>query len=538
MMAHIMMASEYLGLDIGRTAIKAVRFRRTFNGRESAAYFHQPIAPADSCADESEPSEHGAGYTPATAKLLKHFITRHGLGRTPIISTLSCRHVFFRPLALPFQPRAKLLKIVPFEVEQSIPMPLENVFVDYQVLSPRPEGRHTGMSDLLVAAVPKAHVQTHLTWCAEAGFDPASIGVDALALLSYFDYHQEQMRLPGHVAIVDLGASKTTLCLMQGGRPVIVRTLLWGSDEITEAMATRYACAWADAEKKKHEISAPHIAPCFETLVKELRISLHAYEAATKVRPQHLILCGGGSLLRGLPQYVAGQLRMEPLVLPASGSVHCPTLFSVAFGLAVRAAGSRPAWTLSGRRRAVAASRIDFKRLCEIPQSRREHARKELWLAGLALLLLALLALADFTARLWLKEDRVRDLRASLHATFQQAFPGIPEGFDEVDRATVALDSVKKQLSRLGADQPHMIQILAHLVRYTPPYLLHKATMLTIEPDAIVLEGETGGFDAVERIKQGLGAVPGVSDAAVSDARVGATPNQVLFRITLTLKKR
>jgi general secretion pathway protein L len=62
--------------------------------------------------------------------------------------------------------------------------------------------------------------------------------------------------------------------------------------------------------------------------------------------------------------------------------------------------------------------------------------------------------------------------------------------------------------------------------------------MLTIEPDAIVLEGETGGFDAVERIKQGLRAVPGVSDAAVSDARVGATPNQVLFRITLTLKKR
>ena len=37
------MIGECVGLDIGQTAIKAVRFRRRLSGRESVEYFHLPL---------------------------------------------------------------------------------------------------------------------------------------------------------------------------------------------------------------------------------------------------------------------------------------------------------------------------------------------------------------------------------------------------------------------------------------------------------------------------------------------------------------
>ena len=37
------MIAECVGLDIGQTAFKAVRFRRRLTGRESVEYFHLPI---------------------------------------------------------------------------------------------------------------------------------------------------------------------------------------------------------------------------------------------------------------------------------------------------------------------------------------------------------------------------------------------------------------------------------------------------------------------------------------------------------------
>src|SRR4029078_3285960 len=40
--AHAM-TGECVGLDIGQTAIKAVRFRRRLSGRESVEYFHLPL---------------------------------------------------------------------------------------------------------------------------------------------------------------------------------------------------------------------------------------------------------------------------------------------------------------------------------------------------------------------------------------------------------------------------------------------------------------------------------------------------------------
>jgi general secretion pathway protein L len=60
---------------------------------------------------------------------------------------------------------------------------------------------------------------------------------------------------------------------------------------------------------------------------------------------------------------------------------------------------------------------------------------------------------------------------------------------------------------------------------------------LTIDGTSIHLEGETTTFDAVEKIKQAFVATESFQDVTISDTRVGAVQNQVVFRLSYTVQR-
>ena len=64
-----------------------------------------------------------------------------------------------------------------------------------------------------------------------------------------------------------------------------------------------------------------------------------------------------------------------------------------------------------------------------------------------------------------------------------------------------------------------------------------KVRELTVDGSVILIEGETSSFDAVERIKQAFAASPRLTDVSVTETRVGASPNQVVFRISVAVEK-
>jgi general secretion pathway protein L len=64
-----------------------------------------------------------------------------------------------------------------------------------------------------------------------------------------------------------------------------------------------------------------------------------------------------------------------------------------------------------------------------------------------------------------------------------------------------------------------------------------KVRELTVDGASILMEGETISFDAVERLKQTLASSSQLKDVAVTETRVGAGPNQVVFRMAVTVEK-
>ena len=166
------MTGECVGLDIGQTAIKAVRFRRRLSGRESVEYFHLPLPYGK--AVQAEPAR--------LAGQLRNFLWQNGLyGSGDIVTALPCQDLFIRTLSFPFRDSAKLEQVVPYEVENLIPMALDDVAMGSVVLpfqGPAGNGQKAKGADVLITAAPKDKVAEHLKFLAAADLKPAVVGVD------------------------------------------------------------------------------------------------------------------------------------------------------------------------------------------------------------------------------------------------------------------------------------------------------------------------------------------------------------------------
>ncbi|NOT96779.1 MAG: pilus assembly protein PilM [Nitrospira sp.] len=523
------MIAECIGLDIGQTAFKAVRFRRRLSGRESVEYFHRPLPYGRP--EQSEPA-HRAG-------MLRDFLWQHGLyGSGEIVTALPCQDVFVRTLSFPFRDASKLAQVVPFEMENLIPMPLEDVTVGSLLLPARESQEGTAKakgSDVLVTAAPKEKIAEHMRFMASADLNPSAITIDGMALFSVSQFLKEEgAHVPGDMAIIDVGASKTTLCLVHEGRPVLLRTVQWGGNHLTHALAVRHACSFAEAERRKRALAVKEIDAWLEPVLKELRVSLHAYEGSVHQRLTHCWVSGGGSKLKELSGYMAHQLGLQPVGPRQGFGSSCPRAFSIAFGLSIHPNIVRPRWKsrLSG-----SGLVLDFKSGSQDASATGDASKQDRRLALWGGLILAVLGLMDLSTRVMLKDSTVKDLKRGLQTQYEQTFgPGASPG-EELDQARYRTSQIEKGLSVVDGSRYNVLASLAELVKHVPPGIPLKVRDLTIDGASMHLEGETTTFDAVEKIKQAFAAVETLHDVSISDTRVGAVPNQVVFRLTYTMQR-
>lgn len=139
--------------------------------------------------------------------------------------------------------------------------------------------------------------------------------------------------------------------------------------------------------------------------------------------------------------------------------------------------------------------------------------------------------------RVVLKDLTVKDLKSGLQAQYEHTFgPGAGPG-EELDQARYRVAQLEKSLSSVDNTRYNVLAGLAELVKHVPPGVPLKIRELTIDGTSIHLEGETTTFDAVDKIKQAFAADETFLDVSISDTRVGAVPNQVVFRLTYAVQR-
>lgn len=299
-----------VGLDLGSHSVKVVQLTRAKTGWKLVNLGLAILPPGAVVEGRVEQPERVAE---TAAKLVSHLKTKE----KRVASSIAGYEVMIKKIELPSMSEQELESRLKEQLGQYVPYQLEEVNVDYEILGVARDKPNA--MDVLLVAAKKESVNDYVGLIRLAGLEPAVIDVDFFALSNAFEVTYG-VNLEENVALVDIGASKTGMTVLQGGAPVFTRDLPMGGNEITESIARGLSVPWDQAERlklgeKAGEAAAGELEKIFVEAVRGwaggLRRALDFYYTNYPDFAIHRILLSGGSArLPGLPEV----LRLETKV--------------------------------------------------------------------------------------------------------------------------------------------------------------------------------------------------------------------------------
>jgi type IV pilus assembly protein PilM len=223
------------------------------------------------------------------------------------------QRVVVREVTVPALPPKELRQSLPFQVQDLIPIPVDDAVLDFDVLDEL-EQEGAKMLRLLVVAAQREMLNRLVECAQDAKLDPMGIDLVPFALIRSVG-SDDGLGLDdaeaGGEAIVDIGADVTNICVHERGVARFVRILPSAGRDVTTAVAVQLGISDEEAEamKRGEPAEGPPVAPEGETIVRnrvsnlvdEIRSSLDFYRAQTPgADVTRVLVTGGGSKMPGL----------------------------------------------------------------------------------------------------------------------------------------------------------------------------------------------------------------------------------------------
>ncbi len=310
-----------IGLDVGSYAVKAVALQPHGDRLTLQGYAQARIG-------SQEPVE-----------VIRKVLEQLGARSRRLVSSVSGRSVIVRQVETPRLNANELKAHIAYEADKYIPFGSEEVIIDCQPLPERADDTSTKMQVLLVA-VRRGFVEDHIVQLRNAGISPEIIDVDVFALANAYELLgpgvANDPEAKTATALIDVGASKSNIAIVQGTRLLFTREVYLAGNEITDAIVRTFNEPAENVERIK---SAPGEAlealidaamPAFEDLANEIRLSFDYVEGQFDAQVNHVVLTGGSSQLPGIAEILGNILGRPVHVLdPLAGLDLVPSRYDV-----------------------------------------------------------------------------------------------------------------------------------------------------------------------------------------------------------------
>lgn len=207
------------------------------------------------------------------------------------------------------------------EADQHIPFPLEEVALDFEVQGPSP--RNPEQVEVLLAACRQENVNARVNVLRAADLSAEIVDVEAYSMERAYELVAEQLedREGQVVAIIDIGATMTTLSVLLDGKTVYSREQLFGGKQLTEEIQRRYGLSMEEAGLAKKQGGLPDdyetevLAPFKEAVVQQVTRSLQFFYSATQFNDvDYIILAGGVASMEGLSALIEEKIGTQTLI--------------------------------------------------------------------------------------------------------------------------------------------------------------------------------------------------------------------------------
>ncbi|MGB9595113.1 MAG: pilus assembly protein PilM [Candidatus Poribacteria bacterium] len=217
-----------------------------------------------------------------------------------------------------------IAKMVPIQIETELPFSIEEA--EYSIYNVQ---RTTDNVSLEIVAAKKTSIDRYIDIADKAGVKIGFIIPSAFATYGVvFDQLRENLANK-NIAIADIGAGGTDLCVVQHGRLAFSRGFPYGGNNLTLMIEKEEGLTFESAEVQKLRIA--NLSPGFEeqitsqwadSLSNQIVQSIRAFTGKDSgAGIDSLMLCGGCSQIPGIAQYMSDKLDMDVSILESFSNI-------------------------------------------------------------------------------------------------------------------------------------------------------------------------------------------------------------------------
>ncbi len=349
-----------LTLNLGMQTVSMAEFEVLPGDGLRLTRFREAEMILDPAADATRPDQ-----LKALIKELRDAISPKS--KKPIYACLPSQSVFSRFVQLPGDSAEDVESIIPFEAQQNVPYPIDEVVWDHQLMGQK----HGDTWDVGLVAIKADQLDDLVAAIKQGGLQVAAMDLAPMALYNALRYNLPD--LPGCTLVIDLGARSTNLVFSEGDR-VFCRSIPIAGHTISAAIAKEFDQDLVLAEKLKIEkgqvgLGGAYAEPADPTeariakVVRNTMTRLHS-EISRSINfyrtnhngsaPDRILLAGGNAKLTYATDFFAEKLtapvdffnplqniEVQPGALP-EGTVACASGIGELVGLALRSLKNCP----------------------------------------------------------------------------------------------------------------------------------------------------------------------------------------------------
>ncbi len=331
-------SKEIVGLDIGDDTVKLTEIESSWGKIVLKNY--SIIQTPDKAVKDGQLKR----MDDLTAKIRAALIEEDFVANE-VIAAISGEEVISRTIEVPYMPLADLDEAIKWEAEDHIPVPIDEVIIDYEILSEREGDKY----ELMIIAVKQELVEKYIELSEDLGLEIKAIEIEPTAIARTINKLYEDKT----VGTIDIGEKSTSVSVINEGRLLFTRTIGIGGADINNEIMENNAISYQEAEKYKRNndlLNTNDELIILKNLITGIHRSFEYFQVKhSSYHIERIILTGGGSRLKSLVRYLGEEfdqpvelLDLDESLVSANDEIgpeelaNIAQLLAVSIGLALR----------------------------------------------------------------------------------------------------------------------------------------------------------------------------------------------------------
>jgi type IV pilus assembly protein PilM len=306
-------STPVIGIDVSSTAVKLLELSGSGRKYKVESYAVEPL-PANSVVEKNITDVEAVGDS--IRRALKRAGTKNKFSALAVAGSAVITKVITMPANISEEEMASQIEL---EADQYIPYALDEVNLDFEVIGPSETDPER--VEVLLAASRSENVDVRVAAVDIAGLTCKVVDVEAFALENAFSVIARDLPTGGMgetIALVDIGATMTSLSVLSDNKIVYAREQAFGGKQLTEEIQRRYGLTYEEAGLAKRQGGLPEnyipevLEPFKESMAQQVNRSLQFFYSSSQVgQVDRIVMAGGCASIENSDRVIAEKTGVD-----------------------------------------------------------------------------------------------------------------------------------------------------------------------------------------------------------------------------------